>query len=69
MCLVITMRRVAGGIQVTKWKRRFRALSKASMCRNVWAYLEVDNQTGEVFMRYKHNCGDDCEFLKAVRGE
>ena len=54
---------------MSKWKKRYKKLLYSSQCRHVWAYLEIDRETNEVFIRYKHRCGEHCEFLEAVRGE
>lgn len=53
---------------VSKWKQRYEQLQKSSMCKNVWPYLNIEPD-GTVRVLYRHKCGDDCEYLKAVRGE
>lgn len=53
---------------MSKWKKRYKDLLEASMCRNVWAYLNVEPD-GTVRLMYRHDCGDDCPFIKEVRGE
>ena len=57
------------GQMINKWKRRYEKLLEASQCRHVWAYLEIDRETSQVYIKYEHTCGDDCAFLRAVRGE
>ena len=52
---------------MSKWKKRFEKLREASMCKNVWADVEIDPKTGILYTVYRHRCQDDCEFLKAVR--
>lgn len=54
--------------QAHKWKQRYEQLLDASMCRNVWAYLNVESG-GTVRLVYRHDCGDDCAFIKTVHGE
>lgn len=51
-----------------KWKKRYKKLRDSSMCRNVWPYLNIEKD-GIVTIRYRHDCEEDCQYLKAVRGE
>ena len=54
---------------MSKWKKRFEKLRQASMCKNVWLDIEVDPETKILRTVYRHRCVDDCEYLRAVRGE